>query len=89
MDNIERDLREVNKTFATFLEIKRNTYYRFFFLADQELINILENTKDAKSLAKYAGYCFNCDRLLLERELVSGFETPTEMFKLRKGILKG
>lgn len=65
MENIERDVRQVNKTFASFLEIKRNTYHRFFFLADQELINILENTKGAKSLAKYAGYCFNCDQLVL------------------------
>ena len=41
MLNCARDLREVNKTFDNFLEIKRNTYHRFFFLADQELITIL------------------------------------------------
>lgn len=69
--------------------MKRNTYHRFFFLADQELINILENTKDGKSMAKFAGYCFNCDRIVLDKELVAGFETPTEMFKLRKVALKG
>lgn len=47
--------------------MKRNTYHRFFFLADQELINILENTKDGKSMAKFAGYCFNCDRIVLDK----------------------
>ena len=73
MENCERDLKEVNKVFNNFLEIKRNTYHRFFFLADQELITILENTKDAKSLANFAGYCFNCDRLVLDKELASGF----------------
>lgn len=40
-------------------------------------------------MAKYAGYCFNCDKLILDKELVSGFETATEIFKLKKVILKG
>lgn len=73
MDNCDRELVEVNKIFNNFLEMKRNTYHRFFFLADQELVNILENTKDGKTLAKYASYCFNCDRLVLDKELISGF----------------
>ena len=71
--NCSRDLKEVNKTFNNFLEMKRNTYHRFFFLADQELITILEKTKDGKTLAEYAGMCFNCDRIILDKELISGF----------------
>lgn len=87
--NCERDLREVNKTFTNFLEMKRMTYHRFFFLADQELITILEKTKDGRTLAGYVGMCFNCDRLLLDNELLSGFESATEVFKLRKTIIRG
>ena len=33
--NCEKELKEVNKIFNNFLEMKRNTYNRFFFLADQ------------------------------------------------------
>ena len=35
LSNCDRDLIEVNKVFNNFLEMKRNTYNRFFFLADQ------------------------------------------------------
>ena len=87
--NCERDLKEVNKIFNNFLEMKRNTYHRFFFLADQELIIILEKTKDGKTLAEYAGMCFNCDRIILDKELISGFQSPSEIFKLRKTIIRG
>lgn len=45
--------------------------------------------KDGKSLTNYAGYCFNCDKLSLDKELVAGFETSSEVLKLKKANLKG
>ena len=71
------------------MELKRNTYHRFFFLTDHELITILEKTKGIRSLTEYAHYCFNCTRLVLDKELISGFESPNETLKLRKTIIKG
>ena len=40
-------------------------------------------------MAKYGGYCFNCDHLDMDNELINGLQTENEIFKLRKLMLRG
>jgi hypothetical protein len=79
----------INRVFQNFLEAKRTTYNRFYFLTDEELVTIIENVKDSRSFAKYGGLCFNCDCINMDTELINGFETEHEIFKLRKTMLRG
>jgi dynein heavy chain len=85
----DSELKQINKTFQNFLEAKRSTYNRFYFLTDEELVSIIENVKDSRSMAKYGGYCFNCDQLDMDNELINGLQTDNEIFRLRKLMLRG
>jgi hypothetical protein len=40
-------------------------------------------------MAKYGGYCFNCDQLDMDNELINGLQTDNEIFRLRKLMLRG
>lgn len=40
-------------------------------------------------MAKFGGYCFNCEEFEMENELISAMKGQYEAFKLRKAMLRG
>lgn len=58
LHDYQRQLESISKIFMNFLDTKRITYGRFCFMSDQELIQMLEHVKDARSASKFINRCF-------------------------------
>ena len=56
--NNNRVLDEVQKSLSQYLEAKREEFSRFYFLSDEELIEIISKTKDPNTVTKYLNKCF-------------------------------
>ena len=89
LNECRRILDQVSNNFMNFLEQKRLTYGRFCFMSNQELIQMLEIVKDARSASKFIPCCFYSDRLKLDGEVMAAFESSHEEFKTRLLVLKG
>jgi len=57
-------LDRVQKNLADYLETKRSGFARFYFLADDDLIQILSQTKEPTAVQKHLGKCFEAVSLL-------------------------
>ncbi len=49
---------EVQKSLSEYLESKRSDFPRFYFLSDDELIEIISKTQDPTLIIKYINKCF-------------------------------
>ena len=88
-ENSNITLDKVQKSLSDYLEAKRSEFPRFYFLSDDELIEIISETKDPTLVTKYLSKCFegiNSLEFRNKEEIISFMSSENEKIFLNKPI---
>lgn len=67
--NTNKQLDQIHKALDDYIEKKRESFLRFFFLSNQELFEILSHVNSAKSLIPYLRKVFeNIQNLIIDKD---------------------
>jgi len=70
-DQANRALDTISKSLSEYLETKRRFFPRLYFLSDEQLLEVLAETKDPKTIQRHASKCF---------EAINSFEFENDDF---------
>ena len=88
-DTNNRTLDQIQKSLSRYLESKRKFFPRFFFLSDDQLLEILAQTKDPELVQKHINKCFEAINLLQfneDQEVVGMISPEKEIVPFIKSI---
>jgi len=89
LENHNKTLDVIQKALADYLETKRKAFARFFFLSDDELLEILAQTKDPTAVQPHMSKCFeaiNEVEFNSSMEVVAMISSEKEKVKFIKSI---
>ncbi|KAM3134228.1 hypothetical protein pb186bvf_013648 [Paramecium bursaria] len=84
-----KSLDQIQKSLSEYLETKRSFFPRFYFLSDEELLEILAQTKDPETVQKHINKCFEAIALLEfnpNQEVVAMISAEKEKVNFSKSI---
>ena len=88
-DTNNKSLDQIQKSLSRYLESKRKFFPRFFFLSDDQLLEILAQTKDPELVQKHINKCFEAINLLqfnADQEVVGMISPEKEVVPFIKSI---
>jgi len=88
-NSINKTLDMIQKSLSEYLETKRRYFPRFYFLSDEELLEILADTKDPLKVQKHINKCFEAINLLefsSQQEVLSMISSEKERVKFTRSI---
>lgn len=77
-DTSNKSLDQIQKSLQDYLETKKKYFPRFYFLSDEQLLEILSQSRDPTMVQKHVNKCFEAINLLQfdDKELVYGMISP-------------
>jgi dynein heavy chain, axonemal len=80
-----RTMESVQKNLEDYLEEKREQFPRFYFISNDELLQILANSADLRAIEKHASKCFeNLQAFVLQDEIVREKQMEREAKRLQE-----
>ena len=89
MEEDNKALDQIQKSLTNYLETKRLIFSRFYFLADEELLEILAQNKDPSNIQKHINKCFEGINQMLfsnEGQITHIISNESEQIELVKAI---
>lgn len=90
LDSNNEKLESISKMLNHYLESKRSDFPRFYFLSDDELLEILSKAKDPRAVRKYMNKCFEAIQDVQfnsELEVISMISKEQDVISFLKSVV--